>query len=112
MKNLHSDSEIENLNPSAVSEPSPTPIAEIFRSEAKLSSRASERAAPPEPLKQVVVDRRARLEGYAREIRAEMAKLPDTAKARHVDARRRQKLGARLTSIEKEILKIKQMRLF
>lgn len=95
-----------------MSEPSPKSIGSILRSEPQANSRASERTDAPVGARIEVRDERARLEARVRELRLELAKLPDTVKARHMEAKRRQKLAAILANVEKRLKSIRQMRLF
>lgn len=87
-------------------------IGGIFQSEAKRSSRASERTDAPSGAQSEVRDLEFHLRRQAAELRAQLAALCDTPMARHVEARKRQKLAAILSSVEKRILNIRQMRLF
>lgn len=87
-------------------------IGSLLSSEAQRSERASERTdAPPSALR-TVGDLEFRLREQAKELRSQLAGLSDTPKARHVEARKRQRLAAILAQVEKRILNIRQMRLF
>lgn len=87
-------------------------VAEILSSGAQRSERASEPAGAPPPWKPEIKDLRMRLEDRARDLRAALAELSDTPKARHIEAKRRQKLAAILATVEKKLRDIKQMRLW
>lgn len=87
-------------------------IGGIFQSGAKRSSRASERTEPAHAGEQVIRDLEFNLRRQAAELREQLAGLCDTHMARHIEARKRQKLAAILAKVEKQILNIRQMRLF
>lgn len=87
-------------------------VGSILSSGAQRSEQASERTDAPGGARIEVKDERARLEARVRKLRLELAGLPDTMKARHMEAKRRQKLAAILANVEKRLKAIKQMRLF
>lgn len=87
-------------------------IGSLLSSEAQRSERASERTDAPSGAQQTVRDLEFRLREQAKELRSQLAGLSDTSKARHVEAKKRQRLAAILAKVEKRILNIRQMRLF
>jgi len=87
-------------------------IESVLSSAAKPRERASERTDAPVGAQSEVRDLEFHLRRQAAELREQLAALCDTPMARHVEARKRQKLAAILSSVEKRILNIRQKRLF